>query len=332
MDGGLVQTNEAQSGTYSVDTLIREALSELKAGHANEVIPLLESALRIDCEDIETLYALKCINWWLEKLATLEGITTHYDKGYFIMGQWGAFYAFLETIGPHFDRCRYAVQHFVYGTALESFEAVLDDGVLRHDPGLLLRIGRCYKGVGNFEAAQNYLMDAARFRQEDGAALAELADVNALMGEIKNAKVLFREAFFVDPQGIDVNVLESEMITGLVKTVREAGINGGALVEWIPVYGALLGVFSVKRELKLVELGKLNQAVFALENKVRTNSDDRDLCLPRLLNHLIWLLDYYERANEDPNKIQELQLKIKIYDPAIYYRFIHIKEDPGKKL
>jgi tetratricopeptide (TPR) repeat protein len=308
----------------TVESSIRRALDALKNRDAEAGVAYLEEALGIDCEHEETLYALRSIHWWLEKLADSEQRTTPYDKGYFIMGQCAAFYDFLEEQGKHFERSRYAVRQFVYGTALEAFEPVLAEG-LRHDPGLLFLIGRCYKGIGSYDTALEYLTKAAHFRQEDGAALAELADVHALLGEIKTAKVLFREAFFINPQGIDLFALESEMITALLKTVRGAGISGASLVEWIPVYGALLGVFSVKRELKLAELGKLKQAVFALENEVRTNSEENQTSVPRLLNRYLWLLDHYENAGENDAQIKEIQLKIQFIDPTIYERYMGVK-------
>ena len=305
----------------TAETLLREALELLKQGQADESVALLEDALRLELEHAEVLYTLKCVYWWLEKFANLEGITTPYDQGYFIMGQWGTFYEFLETIGPSYDRCRYAVRHFVSSAALKSFEIVLAEG-MRHDPGLLLHIGRCYKGIGNYETALDYLKDAAHFRSEDSEALAELADVHALIGEEKSSKVLFREAFFIDAQNITLSALESEMISSLITAVRSEGKTGSALAEWIPVYGTLLGVFSVKRELKLIELGKLKQAIFAKENEVRNNSGDNAILIPQLLNKYLWLLDHYENTNEDSSAINEILMKIKVTDRAIYERYM----------
>ncbi|MDR0527050.1 MAG: hypothetical protein LBG79_04440 [Spirochaetaceae bacterium] len=308
-----------------VEPYIREALLELKAGHADEAVAFLEDALRVDSEDAETLDVLKCLHWWLEKFEAIDGISTPYDEGFFLMGQWPAFYEFLETIGSGSERCRYAVRHFVYAFALRSFEKVLADPAPRHDPALLLRVGRCYKGVGNYEEALKFLQKAAQFRQQDGAALAELADVHALLGEEKLAKVLFREAFFIDPEGIDINSLECEMIVRLAERARAMGVGSKELPLWLPVYGALLGVLSVKRELKRVELGKLNQEVFALEDEVRKNTDDTS-AVPRLLNRYLWLLDHYEICEEDESaKISEIQLRIKLIDPQIYDRYMSIK-------
>jgi hypothetical protein len=160
-----------------------------------------------------------------------------------------------------------------------------------------------------------------RSKREDGETLSELADVYALLEETKAAKVLFREAFFLDPQGIDLRSMESEMIKRLRDWVREAGYEGPALAEWLPIYGCLLGVFSVKRELKPAELSRLKQSIFTLETEIRANPSQEPLFKPRLINRYFWLIDHYENVREDPGQVEETMLKIKVIDPAIYERY-----------
>jgi tetratricopeptide (TPR) repeat protein len=303
----------------SIESFKKQAFDLLRAGNADGATEALRAALRIDFEEPEVLYTLNCTNWWLEKVK-VDGYEP-YDRACFIMSQWKAFYGFLDKIGQSSDRCKYAVRRFVSSVALVSFNEVLSDGKIRHDPLLFLQLGRCYKGVGDYDAAFDYLQKASGFMQESGEALAELADVSALIGEEKRAKVLFREAFFVDPESIDIHSMESSIIVELAEVVRSLGIKADKIVEWIPVHGAFLGVFSVKRELKLVELSRLKQVIFTLENDVRNNSEDKDVLVPRLLNKYLWLLDYYEEKNESA-LISEVLLKIKIIDPAIYSRYI----------
>ena len=157
--------------------------------------------------------------------------------------------------------------------------------------------------------------------------MAALADVYALLGETKAAKALFREAFFIDPQVIDLWNLESELILALVRRVADMGHSGAELREWIPVYGALFGVFTVKRELKLTELGRLKQQIFDLENEMRGRPGDENILTPALLNRYFRLMDYYEGTNSDralSNRalIDEIKLKIKIIEPVIFDRYM----------
>jgi tetratricopeptide (TPR) repeat protein len=220
-----------------------------------------------------------------------------------------------------YENCIYALRGFVFSTALQCFQDVLGSAANQHDPGILLQVGRCYKGAGNYELALEYMDQAIRFKRDDGETLAELADVYALLEETKIAKVMFREAFFVDPQSIDIMSMESEMIIRLRNKVRKLGYEGTALAEWIPIYGYLFGVFSVKRELKPKELGRLKQSIFTMENEIRANSEQSELLKPRLINHYFWLIDHYENTREDPALIEETMLKIRVIDPAIYEHY-----------
>jgi tetratricopeptide (TPR) repeat protein len=309
--------------TQRVSGLIQKAYDSLKASDALSALSILEESLKLDFEHPEVVYAMKCMNWWLERLKRLDDFQDPYDKGGFILSQWKSYYSFLDRMGDGYDPCQYAIRRFVFSTALRYFENVLGDGVNQHDPGLLLQVGRCYKGVGSYDVALKYLEQAARFKREDGETLAELADVNALLEETRAAKALFREAFFADPQRIDLRSLESEMIIRLTGRVKEFGeFTEQELVEWIPIYGCLMGVFSIKRELKPVELGRLKQSIFSLENEIRSRPDSGSLLRPRLLNRYFWLVDHFENVRADPGLIEETMLKIKIIDPAIYERYI----------
>ena len=301
--------------------LVKKAYDKLKASDAAAAYALLEQALDNDPENEEVRHALKCVLWWLEQTKKIEDIKDPYEKGGFIISLFKQYYVFLGQFDRIFDQCQYAVRFFVYSTALFFFEGLLGSQANQHDPGLLLLVGRCYKGIGNYDEALNYLEQAVRFKREDAETLAEVADINALLAEIKAAKVLFREAFFLDPSKIDVQSLESALIQQLRDKVAELGYSGEALCEWIPVYGYLWGVFSVKRELKPVEAGRLKQSIFSLETEYEANPGRREILKPRLLNRYFWLIDHYENSREDPSLIEETLLKIKVTDPDIYRRY-----------
>jgi tetratricopeptide (TPR) repeat protein len=313
----------------SVKGLVQKAYDSLKASDADGAKTALKEAIKIDYEDKELEFAMKCISWWENRLGNPPDFQTgrdqrerSYDRGGFILSQWKNFYSFLDRTGgqERYDSCLYAVKRFVFSEALASFGDILDEKENQYDPGLLLMVGRCYKGVGNYETALRYLEQAARFRREDGETLSELADVNALLEESKAAKALFREAFFIDPQGIELRNMESGLILRLAERVREQGYAEQELLEWMPVYGSMYGVFSVKRVLKLAELGKLKQTIFSLENEIRTAADKR-LLVPRLINRYLWLIDHFENAGGEPSLVEEIMLKIKLVSPAVYEQY-----------
>ena len=345
--------SERVPGEGGAEEYIHKAYEILKKGDAAQALGLLKWALEVDYEHQEVLYALKCLNWWLEKIKRLDGFRDPYERGEYILSQWKSYNVFLDRIkeSNDYDSCQYALKRFVFSRALVFFLELLGDGANKQDAALLLQIGRCCKGAGDWEDALKYLEQASRLKREDSAILLELADVKALLGDERAAKVLFREAFFLDPQGLDLAGLESDMILGLREKVRGMGFSGQELVEWIPVWGCIWGIFSVKRELKPVEFGRLKQSILSLENEYRSQSagfksgghqskgleseghessglqskglesSHSQLVKPRLLNHYFWLIDHCEHNRDTSGLIDETMLKIKFIDPDVYEHY-----------
>jgi len=317
-----------------VEECIHKAYESLKDGKASTAQGFLKKALEIDYENPIVLHALKSLNWWLEKIKRLDDFHDPYEQGGYILSQWKSYYVFLDRIKAArlsgretglpqeaYDSCQYAIKRFIYSLALGFLLEVLGDGNNQQDPVLLLHAGRCCKGAGNWEDALKYLEQASRLKKEDSVILSELADVSALLGDEKTAKLLFREAFFLDPQGIDLEGLESEMMLRLRDKTGELGYSGPELSEWIPVWGCIWGIFSVKRELKPVELGRLKQSILSLENEFQSKSGSDGQIKPKLLNRYFWLIDYCELNRDSSGLMDETMLKIKFIDPVIYEHY-----------
>jgi len=176
--------------------------------------------------------------------------------------------------------------------------------------------------LGDYDRALQLLEDANERNRDSPAILAELADCYALCGEVRPAKVLFREAFFQGATQVELHFLESDIVTRLVSQIQALGYTGEALMEWIPVYGFLYGVFNIKRELRALEYGKLKQAIFSLENEIKDAAPEAEKTLiPKLINHYIWLVDHYEYVKEDRARINEVLLKIKLLDADVYNKY-----------
>lgn len=304
-----------------VETLISEAYKFLSDLDIDAAQASMQSALELDFEDEELLYAMKCARWWSDSYGKAVAIGDPFESGEFIVARWKAFKSFLAKLGPVRERPASAFKQFAFGAALVSYGRLASDGESA-DPEIVLRLGRASKGHGDYEAAVRHLEGAAKSKRDDPAILAELADAYALIDEQRASKALFREAFFINPQRIDVELLESSAFARLAEKVAEIGKEGIEFAEWIPVLGELLGVFSVKRELKPVEAGKLRQSIYELETELAADGSRRAILVPRLINRYFWLIDHYMNRKEDKSKIDELLLKIKLLDPIVYKQYI----------
>jgi hypothetical protein len=87
------------------------------------------------------------------------------------------------------------------------------------------------------------------------------------------------------------------------------------------VYGTIWGVFSVKREMKPLEFGKLKQAIHQLEKECAAGGAGREILVPRLLNRYFWLIDHYMSAGEPRERVEEVLAKIRELDPRVHAEY-----------
>ncbi len=309
-----------ESRNERVNESLQRGAALIASHRLHDAIDEVEKALSLDFENDDVVATLKYLNFWKDRHHRMVALKDSFERGEYFLAQWGVFQEFAGRIGAVVDVQMNALRQYVFGEALEQYRDVYRDQANR-DADLLVRIGRCYKGAGDYDRARRFLHSASVQRPEDAEILAETADVHALVGEISTAKALFREAFFLEARKIDISRLESELITRLVKAVEDRGYSGDALLEWIPVFGFLYGVLNVKRELRSIEYGRLKQSIYELERDLRENAGTRDLVLPRLLNRYFWLIDHYVAVKEAPGKVEEVLLKIRSVDVNVYHQY-----------
>jgi len=294
----------------------------LKSGELDQANRELAALLQQDLENSDVIYALTGVNFWTDKLKKALSASTAFEQGEFLVSQWKPFTLYMQKQGPEREPVLYALKQCVFTLSLRFYQSLYREDGTSQDPELYRKIGLCHKALGDFERALGLLEQAKDSDNDSPAILAELADCYALCGEARLSKVLFREAFFQGASRVDLCFLESEIIQRLASQVEALGYHGTVLLEWIPVYGVLYGVFNVKRELRALEFGKLKQSIFAIENEIRDGAEaSRALLVPRLINHYFWLIDHYVNVNDDKTRINEVLLKIKLLDTDVYSRY-----------
>jgi hypothetical protein len=308
------------SHTERVNECLVRAAALIASHRLSEAIEEIERALSIDFESADVVASLKYTSFWKDRQERVAVLPEPFEQGEYLFAQWGVFQDFVQRIDRPVELLINALRQHVFGQALGYYRAVYQDSANR-DADLLVRIARCYKGSGDYERARRFLQAAATNRPDDAEVLAELADILAMVNETSLAKAFFREAFFIDAQKIDIARLESELIQRLVRAVANRGIEGPALLEWIPVYGFLFGVLNVKREIRSIEFGRLKQSIYELERELREGTGDAELIRPRLINRYFWLIDHYVAVKESQGKVEEVLLKIRSVDDDVYHQY-----------
>lgn len=304
----------------TVEALLQRAYTEVTKHHLKSAGEILERALSIDFDNHDVVTALKYVNFWQDRQETVESMNDVFEQGEYLLEQWRVFKDFVDRIGDSVEPALNAVRQHAFREALRFYREVYQERSNR-DADLLVRIGRCYKGAGDYDRAVKFLQSAAVERPDNPEIMAELADSFALINEPSKAKAFFREAFFLDARKVNAERLESEMIQRLVQAVEKAGYTGMERNEWIPVFGVLKGVFNVKRELRSIEFGRLKQSIYLLEKELREGSPEADLIKPKLVFRYFWLLDHYVIVGESQDKMDEVLLKIRSVDANVYHEY-----------
>ena len=308
----------------SVQTMLQPALVFLKQGDLEQAHISLGQLLEQDLENPQVMYTLKGVSFWLDRVRYSQALADDFLRGEYIISQWKPFLDYIKKKGNFNESIIYALKCSVFTIALRLYQSLLTGTESVHNSAEIYRkTGLCYKALGDYETAISCLRYAADMDMNSSAILSELADAYALSGEVRLAKVFFREALFKNASEIEICFLESEIIRALVTKVAAIGYTGEELLEWLPVYGTLDGILNVKRELKALELGKLRQSIYMLENELREkNPENKKLLVPRLINYYFWLIDHYMNGTVEKSKIDEILLRIKLLDEKIYDRYI----------
>ncbi|HWR11644.1 MAG TPA: hypothetical protein VN445_07475 [Rectinemataceae bacterium] len=296
-----------------------ECLKNADLGNASR---FFDEALHEDFDNAEVLFSMKCAQFWHGCIDEASHMETPLQRGDQMVSRWKTFQAFLSRIPGDFEMAKYAFKRMAFSVALDFYLAISDEEKAALGPEFDFRAGRCRKALGDYETAQQHLERAVKSRKDEARYLAELADCHALSGEHRQSKVLFREAFFIAPGTIDLELLESDTIRKLVEMAKGKELLAVEVAEWIPVYGELTGLFGVKRELGPSESSRLNSSMFQLENDLRENPAMGATLKPRLLNRYFWILDHYEASGADEARSEKILLKIRLLDEEIFKQYV----------
>ncbi len=300
---------------------LKEALSYLESGNPEKchliIAPLFES----DLESFELVYTTQVCTFWTGTIRNLSTMADPYERGESLLNEWKLFVPHMKKFKEYLPAF-YAVQKGIFQLALDNYIKLFDQPPSKLKAEIYRKAGMCYKKLGSFENASRCLTDANALNPGQASILAELADCFSLCGNDKNAKVMFREAFFLSPEQIDTDFLDSGLIRSLISKLEEKNYHGRTLNEWIPVYGVLWGIFNIKRVMTSQEIAKLKQDIFAMEMERKNPTCDDDILVPRLLKSYFWLIDQYVLSNNTGAQVNEILLKIKILDSNIYDLYI----------
>ena len=121
---------------------LAKAYELLKKGQLAKASEILSEALTDDLENIEILYTLKGINYWNQKLARVQNLTSPYEQGESIVSHWKDFTQTMGKDGLYFERSIYAIRQGIFALALECYDSMINNsGKVQPMPDLYRKAG-----------------------------------------------------------------------------------------------------------------------------------------------------------------------------------------------
>lgn len=318
------EKNNSQDEFHQQKTLAKP-LDLLRKGNFAKAHELFDELLDIDYSNKTAETGMKCCKYWINRIQKIQKIREDYKRGTEYFEQWEQFVVFTETTMSDPEKNVISnIMFYIFNQLVIALENEIKKNKIV-DLHILFLTGYGYKKIGNFEKAEYYFSQILQNDYYNANAMVQLADCYALIDQDKKSKILFKEAFFISPGSININLLDSNMIQRLILKIIEKGIEHEYLKLWIPVYGRIYSFFNYTRELLPIEQGKIQKEIFQLEGKFNNNSfidrNDIEFCKTRLLNNYFWLYDNYnikKKKDEERNKLYE---KIKFISIDIYEEF-----------
>ena len=297
---------------------LQEALVYLESGNPVKAHKIIGNLFQTALECPELMYTTLICTFWNGTVTRLATIENPYERGETLLTEWKSFLTYISKQKNQYKPAFFAIQKGIFSLALRNYSELFNLPDNPQKAEIYRKAGMCYKKLGSFENACSCLSEANKIQSNQACILAELADCYSLCGNDRSAKILFREAFYIAPEKIDLDFLDSGLIRSLIDNLEPKKYSKRVLAEWIPVYGVLWGIFNIKKELSSHELGKLKQDIYAMEMEYKNPSCDAEVLVPRLLKNYFWLIDQYNMKSNMDAQVNEVLLKIKILDLYIY--------------
>jgi len=293
----------------------------LEEGNFSEAIALFENIIRENSNYPGVADGTKATRFWISRKNRSKRYNSPYDKARVLLKEWRDFEKYMVKNNLRHGRPTAAIQKYIFGDIIESFTDAYNEGEAP-DTGILVQIGDCFKKLGNYERAIDIYEYARSFNKDDPDLLSKLGDCYFSINETSKAKVLFREAFFIDPGQIELDCIESPFIHMLYEKTIEKIPDREVSVYWLPVIAEINRAFNVKREPKKGELEKLRSEINVLEEEHARNRKKRPFIEPKLLNHYFWLIDTLKIIGGSRKEIEQSLQRINEIDSEIFSRYL----------
>lgn len=304
--------------------LVKKQISTLLAeGDFSKAIEILTSSLSNENKIDEYAALHKIIKYWTNREDKLNRFNQPYEKALAYFEEWDSFIHFLtdNKIDTKLSEV-YCIHNFVFSKSLSLFiESRTETRI--NDIDLLIKIAYCFRELSQYENGIQTLQYAYKLNKNQLISLM-LADFLYAKGDILEAKILFKDVFFLENTiNFDTKYISCDKILELIDNIKKDNYPEYEALEWLPVYGYIDGFLNVKRQLDKAELDKILSDMNKFEKIFYSNPQIKSQVEAKLIKKCILLLEYYTFQEIDPLKQEQFKLKLKNINETISQQILN---------
>ena len=311
--------------TFADDPLLprcNDAYALIERGEFSAALAEFDSLMTDHPEYPGIIEGYRTSKFWDNRHDELVSLGQGKDTADFLMQQWNDFAAYAAektfTDTPAFKA---AMKH-VYFTAAHHYKIAFQTQQNPTDGfALLLNLGVCFITLGEYNLAVETLEYARTSSSVSARTLALLGEAYFHTGDIPKSMLLFREAFFINPAEIDLELIKSKPIQDIITHLEKIKPHADDIREWIPVAGYTEDIFYVKRQLNNQQVESIKRDIYNLEQNLKNMPSDKiskSPILPRIINKYLWMLDYFIFQKYDFQSISEIRSRLSVLDRDIF--------------
>ena len=298
----------------------KESLSLILKGDFSQSLDILNKLLEKNISFPDVYAIMKCLKFWLNREEFIHSSKEGIKKAEYLKQEWEKFDDFITDYNIQ-------INNIIYDRFKNNIFSKIIDNYIFHfqnldasDTKLLLNISECFLKIQDYDKAKNTLLYALKFGK-NAIVLALLGEAHYWLNEKIKALGYLREAFLINPEKINLDLLQNECILELKLEVSEKGFQGKEINYWLPIYAEINKKFTVKKKLSNNEFRFLGRKIYQLEMQGEISKKNSNIIEPVLINHYIFLLDHY-LLNRDAfeRDIKNVLKKIKNINHGVYQK------------
>lgn len=323
-------TDKPEQLTFSDDPMLNElnfACKDIEEGSFRAAAERLDRLMDVNPDYPGLAAGYRAARFWLSRTEETALPSKGKKTADYLMSEWEAFEKYAQDKAMTGSAAFKAAMHFVYHTASENYRLAF---MLQEDTSgnfdLLLNLGSCFLRLGDYQKTVETLEYAAKSYNPNAKLLVILAEAYYHLKETSKSLLYFREAFFISPSDIDLDIITAEPIVELAEHIRTVRPDCLDVREWIAVYGFITGTLYVRKNVQNKrQVDMVKEQCYKLELSYQRLGKDQlnnNNVLPRLLARYLWLLDYFEFQENNYRDIEQIRDRLLQIDKPMFEDFL----------